>query len=271
MCEFNTTVKEIAMLRAQLHIFEEHFKRWERDFQHLLKMNEKLEKENEKLKSELCKCNSKKTIDAGVIHIGNKMNKTSFDETKLQEIKQLDFVLEKQIITLFSTVETLEKKLKKSEEKICKYELELKIITQKYELARSYETDLQAIKNKFALKEIQRKELKKDFKNIESKTNEMKHFRKVLHDNTKDLCQFLMTNEKQQVDESRQIFDAAASHTFQALVKLEDAYQRNALEEISLQIQVYKYEATRIHQLLTIKAQEYPALFEEQLAHYIHE
>lgn len=265
MCELNIVVKENELLRAQLDVFEKHFKRWERDLQHLLKINYKLEKENDKLKSELRECNSKKTIDVGAIGIGKKTNKKSSDDTKLQEVKQLDFMLEKQLTILFSTVETLEKKLKNSEEKICKYELELKIITQKYELAKTYESDLRAIK------EIKRKELKKDFTNIESKIIEMNHFRKVLHDKIKDLCQSLMTNEKQEDDESRQIFDAAASHTFQALVNLEDAYRRNALEEISLQIQVYKYEATRIHQLLTIKAQEYPALFEEQLAHYIHE
>lgn len=154
---------------------------------------------------------------------------------------------EKQNSTLEKKVKQLEEELKYLKVKENKYIFEDKAMTQKYLLCKSYENDLKVLTNQLALSKKEIELLKEDFRNLESKTIKMNHFRKIMYENLQDLIKFLIPNKQTENNELRKlIFNAAAPRTFRALLlKVEDSY-RSPLEEITMQINVYLNEVSTI-------------------------
>lgn len=112
-------------------------------------------------------------------------------------------------------------------------------------------------------------ELKKDFCNLEKKkTIEMNHYRKLLYENIQEICQYFTSKQPKYCKLCQLIILAAASHTFQGLMKFDEAH-RSTFEEIDVQINIYRNEVFCIHQLLKLKGQNCSKLFDEKLNDYI--
>ncbi|KFM76435.1 Centrosomal protein, partial [Stegodyphus mimosarum] len=140
-------------------------------------------------------------------------------------------------------------------------------------MSKSYEEDLESLKNKLILQEQENQKLKDSLHVFESKAMEMNYYRKTLHQEIENLCQALLENsdDDRTVSRRKAIYKAAVLRSAQALLRLgedskvEDFEKNNALDEMKHHVQVYLTEVARIHELLTIKEQQREELLREYL------
>ncbi|XP_035229951.1 GRIP and coiled-coil domain-containing protein 2-like [Stegodyphus dumicola] len=203
----------------------------------------------------------------------NNLKDSDNSKFSLSEIQAKLNTEKKYACDLKNTVGELKSSLKLLEEEKTQLQTRLREAETRIHMSKSYEEDLQSLKNKLMLQEQENQKLKDSLHAFESKAMEMSYYRKTLHQEIENLCEALLENsdDDRTVSRRKAIYKAAVLRSAQALLrlgedsKLEDSGKSNALDEMKHHVQVYLTEVARIHELLTIKEQQREELLKEYL------
>ncbi|KAF8777268.1 hypothetical protein HNY73_014171 [Argiope bruennichi] len=248
-----------------------------------LTLQNNLSRVNEELASLQSAAKSKvNSLETDNLTLQNNLVHANEELASLKSASEENFSLQSKLHIAEKRIESLENNITKEQnavEKLRQENTELKTKLQSIErenvLSKAYEDDVMSLRNNLILKEDEIRNLKESLHAFERKAYEMNHYRKTLRQEIEKLCDILLENTESSKSAANRkaIYKAAALHSAQALLRLDDDYnlqsdndeQCDALEEMKHQVSVYLTEVSRIHELLTIKEQQRENLLKQYL------